>query len=349
MFGHPAQLVECELLVGNAVPGVVASVLVLDVARGVHPFEAGARRIGADAFAHGAAAQGADVVAAGLGSSDMAYYASGSLGLPGAMITASHNPAKYNGIKLCRAGAAPIGEQTGLQQIKEMVASGVTARGDSAGKVEHLDLLDAFGAHVRSFVDLSVLRPLRVVADTANGMGGLVVPVVFGGLPFDLEVMYGELDGTFPNHPADPINPANQEDLKRRVVEAAGEQADRAAGRGGEAEDADRSRLLAALGEHGHDHAQDHRRGERAADALDQPGADQQPLAAGHAAEQRGGREDRQGDRRHRDEQAIPVVGHRERDHEHAGHDQDREHKCTCHAAHSNAIVRLRCKLRLVT
>src|SRR2546430_6334792 len=135
------------------------------------------------------------------------------------MLTASHNPARYNGIKLCRAGAAPIGEQSGLLQIKEMVASGVTSRGEVAGKVEHVDLLEAFGEHVRSFVDAAALKPLAVVADTANGMGGLVVPRVFEGLPFSLTVLYGELDGSFPNHPADPIQPENLKDLQRAVLD----------------------------------------------------------------------------------------------------------------------------------
>ena len=155
----------------------------------------------------------------GLCSTDVVYFAAGKLDAPGAMFTASHNPAQYNGIKLCRAGAAPVGEQTGLHQIKEMVAAGVTSRGEVAGKVERLDLLEAFGDHVRSFVDTSVLRPLKVVADTANGMGGLVVPKVFEGLPFTLTVLYGELDGTFPNHPADPIQPENLKDLQRAVLD----------------------------------------------------------------------------------------------------------------------------------
>src|SRR5262249_6176910 len=132
----------------------------------------------ASAFIEGATAAGADVTDIGLCSTDVVYYASGSLDAPGAMFTASHNPAQYNGIKLCRSGAAPVGEQTGLKQIKELVASGVTSRGESPGKVETRDLLDEFGAHVRSFIDESVLTPLRVVADTANGMGGLVVPKV---------------------------------------------------------------------------------------------------------------------------------------------------------------------------
>ena len=173
----------------------------------------------ADAFIEGATVAGADVIDIGLCSTDVVYYAAGSLDAPGAMFTASHNPAQYNGIKLCRSGAAPIGEQTGLQQIKEMVASGVTSRGEVAGKVEHRDLLDEFGEHVRSFVDRSVLSPRAVVADTANGMGGLVVPKVFEGLPFSLTVLYGDLDGTFPNHPADPIQPENLKDLQRTVLD----------------------------------------------------------------------------------------------------------------------------------
>jgi phosphomannomutase len=173
----------------------------------------------ANAFIEGATVAGADVVDIGLCSTDVVYFAAGRLDAPGAMFTASHNPAQYNGIKMCRSGAAPIGEQTGLQQIKEMVASGVTSRGEVAGKVERRDLLEEFGEHVRSFVDRSVLAPRAVVADTANGMGGLVVPKVFEGLPFSLTVLYGELDGTFPNHPADPIQPENLKDLQRAVLD----------------------------------------------------------------------------------------------------------------------------------
>jgi len=173
----------------------------------------------AAAFIDGATLAGADVTDLGLASTDLVYFASGRLDSPGAMLTASHNPPQYNGIKLCRAGAAPVGEQTGLQQIKEMVESGVTSRGESAGKVERVDMLDAFGEHVRSFVDTSVLKPMNIVADTANGMGGLVVPRVFEGLPFSLTVLYGELDGTFPNHPADPIQPENLKDLQRAVLD----------------------------------------------------------------------------------------------------------------------------------
>jgi phosphomannomutase len=173
----------------------------------------------AAAFIEGATLAGADVTDIGLCSTDVVYFAAGRLDSPGAMFTASHNPAQYNGIKLCRAGAAPVGEQSGLAQIREMVASGVTSRGDSPGKVESRDMLDEFGEHVRSFVDLTKLRPLKVVADTANGMGGLVVPKVFEQLPFALTVLYAELDGTFPNHPADPIQLENLKDLQRAVLD----------------------------------------------------------------------------------------------------------------------------------
>jgi phosphomannomutase len=171
------------------------------------------------AFTDGVLAQGLDVVDLGLASTDVAYYAAGRLDAPAAMFTASHNPAGYNGIKVCLSQAKPIGQDTGLGDIKAMAAAGVPDADRPRGQRSEQDLLDDYAAHVRSFVDTSVLRPLKVVADTANGMGGLVVPVVFEGLPFDLEVMYPELDGTFPNHPADPINPANQADLKRRVLE----------------------------------------------------------------------------------------------------------------------------------
>ncbi|WP_433175980.1 phosphomannomutase/phosphoglucomutase [Actinoallomurus sp. CA-150999] len=171
------------------------------------------------AFARGAAAQGADVTEAGLGSTDLLYYASGSLGLPGAMFTASHNPAKYNGIKLCRAGARPIGRDTGLSEIRRMVAEGVPAYDGPAGSVRGLDLLPGYAAHLRSLVDLSGIRPLKVVVDAGNGMGGHTVPSVFDGLPIDLVPLYFELDGTFPNHEANPIEPENLRDLQAAVRE----------------------------------------------------------------------------------------------------------------------------------
>lgn len=170
------------------------------------------------AFMDGAMTAGADVIDIGLASTDLLYFASGSLDAPGAMFTASHNPAQYNGIKLCGAGAAPIGEDTGLREIGASVMAGKAPKAGQPGSATRQDMLEAFATHVRGFVDLSVLRPLRVVADTANGMGGLVVPEVLAGLPFELEILYPELDGTFPNHPADPIQPENLEDLRKAVL-----------------------------------------------------------------------------------------------------------------------------------
>ena len=174
-------------------------------------------------FADGVRSQGLDVVDLGLGSTDLLYFASGSMGAPGVMFTASHNPAQYNGAKFCLSGARPVGEDTGLGRIREVgeaSLAGSVPPAATTGSISSLDVLGAFADHVRSFVDVSSLAPLQIVADTANGMGGLIVPAVFSSLPFQLEVMYGELDGTFPNHPADPIQPANTEDLRRRVVEA---------------------------------------------------------------------------------------------------------------------------------
>jgi phosphomannomutase len=135
------------------------------------------------------------------------------------MFTASHNPAQYNGIKLCRAQAAPVGQDTGLGEIKAAVAAGRLKKAERVGRVSPRDLVGEYADHVRGFVDPSVLRPLKVVADTANGMGGLVVPRVFEGLPFELTVLFPELDGNFPNHPADPIQPENLRDLQRVILE----------------------------------------------------------------------------------------------------------------------------------
>ncbi|MEX2626122.1 MAG: phosphomannomutase/phosphoglucomutase [Ilumatobacteraceae bacterium] len=176
-----------------------------------------------EAFADGVMAQGVDVVDLGLASTDMLYFAAGSLDAPGAMFTASHNPAQYNGVKFCHRGARPIGIETGLAVVRDTAEQ--VLRGDgpapvaSRGSLTERDVLDEFVDHVLTFVDASTLRSLRVVADTANGMGGLVVPAVMDRLEqIDLEMMYGELDGTFPNHPADPLQPANQRDLRARVV-----------------------------------------------------------------------------------------------------------------------------------
>ena len=173
----------------------------------------------AAAFARGATGQGADVVEAGLGSTDMLYYASGALDLPGAMFTASHNPARYNGVKLCRSGARPIGRDTGLGEIRELVDKGVPAHDGKPGTVSRRDLLKGYADHLKTLVDLSGIRPLKVVVDAGNGMGGRTVPVVFEGLPIDLVPLYFELDGTFPNHEANPIEPENLRDLQAKVRE----------------------------------------------------------------------------------------------------------------------------------
>ncbi|MFC8439666.1 phosphomannomutase/phosphoglucomutase [Streptomyces griseoincarnatus] len=175
------------------------------------------------AFARGAAGQGADVTEIGLCSTDQLYYASGALDLPGAMFTASHNPARYNGIKLCRAGAAPVGQDTGLAGIRALVEewsdTGAPEPAATTGTVTRRDTLEDYAAHLRSLVDLTGIRPLKVVVDAGNGMGGHTVPTVLAGLPLTLVPMYFELDGTFPNHEANPLDPANLVDLRKRVRE----------------------------------------------------------------------------------------------------------------------------------
>jgi len=170
------------------------------------------------AFGDGVVEHGVDVVDVGLCATDMLYFASGRLAMPGAVFTASHNPAGYNGIKMCLAGAAPIGSESGLDLIKQMAIAGPEPTGSRGGRTTE-NMLPGYVEHVHSFVDRAALKPLKVVADTANGMGGLVVPAVFEGLPFELDHLYPELDGTFPNHPADPIQPENQLDLMSRVLE----------------------------------------------------------------------------------------------------------------------------------
>jgi phosphomannomutase len=174
----------------------------------------------ASAFAKGATSQGADVIEAGLGSTDLLYYASGSLDMPGAMFTASHNPAQYNGIKLCRAGAAPVGQDTGLADIRALVEGGVPSYDGTPGSRSSRDLLADYAAYMKKLVPgIESIRRLSVVVDAGNGMGGLTVPVVFEGLPVDLIAMYFELDGSFPNHEANPIEPANLRDLQAKVRE----------------------------------------------------------------------------------------------------------------------------------
>ncbi|MEE2038681.1 phosphomannomutase/phosphoglucomutase [Nocardiopsis sp. CT-R113] len=180
----------------------------------------------ATAFAEGVTAQGLDVVYAGLGSTDLLYYGSGHLGLPGAMFTASHNPAEYNGIKMCRAGAAPISGDTGLDDIRRLAEQELAAPGGlpphdgPAGTVTEQDLLPGYADYLRGLVDLSDIRPLKVVVDAGNGMGGHTVPAVLEqGLPLEVVPLYFELDGTFPNHPANPLDPANLVDLQAKVRE----------------------------------------------------------------------------------------------------------------------------------
>jgi phosphomannomutase len=194
------------------------------------------------AFAEGVAAVGLDVVVIGLCSTDGLYHASGSLDAPGAMFTASHNPAAYNGIKLCRAGARPVGQDTGLTRVREQAqaildgvattASGVpvwspaaaTSAGSTVGTVTTEQTLTAYARHLRALVDLSGQRSLRVVVDAGNGMGGLTTPAVLGEaaglepLPLDIVPLYFELDGTFPNHEANPLEPANLRDLQAAVL-----------------------------------------------------------------------------------------------------------------------------------
>jgi phosphomannomutase len=172
----------------------------------------------AGAFGRGAAAQGANVLAAGLGSTDMLYFGSGDLGVPGAMITASHNPPRYNGIKLCRAGAKPVGIETGLKTIKDWAERSLPPA-PVPGSITTVDLLPGYAEYLRKLVDLSGIRPLTVVVDAGNGMAGHTVPKVFEGLPVTVIPLYFELDGTFPNHEANPIEPENMRDLQRAVVE----------------------------------------------------------------------------------------------------------------------------------
>ncbi|MFG1781910.1 phosphomannomutase/phosphoglucomutase [Rhodococcus oryzae] len=171
----------------------------------------------ANAFADGVTAQGLDVVLIGLASTDQLYFASGLLDCPGAMFTASHNPAKYNGIKLCRAGAKPVGQDTGLATISAEVIEGVPGYDGEAGSVSEQDVLAEYADFVRGLVDLSSMKPMSVAVDAGNGMGGHTVPAVFEPLPLSVDPMYFELDGNFPNHEANPLDPKNLVDLQERI------------------------------------------------------------------------------------------------------------------------------------
>jgi len=172
-----------------------------------------------DAFAEGVMAQGWDVVDIGLASTDGLYFASGSMNLPGAMFTASHNPQQYNGIKLCRAGAAPVGQDTGLAQIRDLASAGVPDADAPAGSIRAVDLLPEYARYLLDLVPLEGIRPLTVVVDAGSGMAGLTAPAVLevGGLT--VVPMYFELDGTFPHHEANPIDAKNLVDLQKKVVE----------------------------------------------------------------------------------------------------------------------------------
>ena len=176
-----------------------------------------------DAFARGVNALGVNVIDIGLASTDELYFAAGSLGLPGAMFTASHNPAKYNGIKLCKVGASPVGQESGLREIRALVeqwsAQGLPVAASAAGSVTHRDVLGDYAAFLHGLVDLRGGRHLTVVVDAGNGMGGFTVPAVLSGLPLTIHPLYFELDGNFPNHEANPIEPENMRDLQRAVLE----------------------------------------------------------------------------------------------------------------------------------
>jgi phosphomannomutase len=172
----------------------------------------------AAAFAAGVLAQGLDVVHIGLASTDELYFASGRLGCPGAMFTASHNPARYNGIKLCRANALPVGQDTGLATIAGELVEGVPAYVGAHGTATEQNLLDAYAEFLRGLVDLSGIRPLKVAVDAGNGMGGYTVPAVLGAVgALTVEPLYFELDGSFPNHEANPLDPRNLVDLQQYV------------------------------------------------------------------------------------------------------------------------------------
>ena len=208
---------ELDEGVAEAVGAAFAKVTGARTILTVHDMRASSGAL-ADAFGRGVVAQGANVLAAGLGSTDMVYYGSGDLGIPGAMVTASHNPSQYNGIKLCRAGAKPVGIETGLKDIKDL-AERILPPAPVPGSITPVDLLPGYADYLRKLVDISAIRPLTVAVDAGNGMAGHTVPKVFEGLPITVIPLYFELDGTFPNHEANPIEPENLRDLQRAVVE----------------------------------------------------------------------------------------------------------------------------------
>ena len=171
----------------------------------------------ANAFAEGVTAEGGSVVDVGAVSTDALYFASGKLDLPGVMFTASHNPARYNGMKMCKAKAVPIGSDSGMDEIRATAETLDPPKGTP--RVEEADILSDYAEHCRSFVDARTLRPLKVAIDAGNGMAGKTVPIVFDQLPFEVSPLYFDLDGSFPNHPANPIEEANLADLQKLVLE----------------------------------------------------------------------------------------------------------------------------------
>jgi phosphomannomutase len=171
----------------------------------------------ADAFSAGVTSQGLNVIRIGLASTDLLYFAAGKLDFPGAMFTASHNPAEYNGIKLCLSGARPIGKESGLLTIERYVTEGSPIDFRSVGKERNEDMLGAYVDHLLTLVDLSDIRPLKIVIDAGNGMAGHTAPAVFARLNCDVVPLFFELDGTFPNHEANPIDPKNLKDLQKAV------------------------------------------------------------------------------------------------------------------------------------
>ena len=199
--------------VGNAFVTVTDAAGVV-VGHDMRPSSPGMSR----AFAEGAALAGADVVLIGLASTDQLYFASGALQRPGAMFTASHNPARYNGIKMCRTGAAPVGMETGLAEIRDRVATGETTTATIPGAISEQDVLEDYAAYLLTLAPVRG-RHLRVVVDAGNGMAGLTAPAVLGRIDAEVVPMYFELDGNFPNHEANPIDPANLVDLQARVRE----------------------------------------------------------------------------------------------------------------------------------
>src|SRR5574337_553629 len=172
----------------------------------------------AQAVMRGITAQGADVIDLHLTTTDTLYFAVGKFGYPaGVMITASHNPAPYNGVKICREQAIPLSSDTGLDQIRDLVLTGDFPTPTRQGQIRPRDVTEAYVAHALAFIDVPAIRPLKIAIDAGNGMAGLIIPKVFAHLPCELVPLYFELDGRFPHHPASPIEPENMGDLQRAV------------------------------------------------------------------------------------------------------------------------------------